>query len=155
MFLYLVQHGESKSKEEDSERPLSDKGLSNIKDVTDYISKLNITVTEIFHSNKLRAKQTAEVLHAKLKPAKGLAETEGLAPMDDPDIWSERLKNVHEDIILVGHLPHLGKLASLLLSGDMEKNIVSFRMAGIACLKRDESNDWTLQWMITPEILAH
>ncbi|MDH5202552.1 MAG: hypothetical protein OEZ31_08980 [Nitrospirota bacterium] len=52
--------------------------------------------------------------------------------------------------MLVGHLPHLGKLACLLLCGDIEKNIVTFKMDGIGCLKRD-NKDWSLQWKILPK----
>ncbi len=153
MLLYLVQHGEAKSKEEDPERPLSEKGRENIKKTASYGSKLNITAHEIFHSTKLRAKQTAEVLNVQLKAAKGVSETDGLSPLDDPEIWAGRLKDKRGDTFLVGHLPHLEKLASLLLSGDADKNIVSFKMAGIVCLSRDETGGWSLQWMITPEII--
>ncbi|MEW6409243.1 MAG: phosphohistidine phosphatase SixA [Nitrospirota bacterium] len=153
MFLYLIQHAEAKREEEDSSRPLSEKGWQDIKKVASYASRLNLKVSEIIHSGKLRAKQTAEVLAENLKPARGIRETDGLAPLDDPKIWVERLKGVTDDTMLAGHLPHLGKLASLLLCGDKDKNIVAFKMAGIVCLKRDDAGAWSLQWMLTPEIV--
>ncbi len=152
MFLYLVQHGEAKKEEEDPSRPLSDKGVEDVKRVGSYISRLNLEVKEIFHSGKARAKQTAELLAGNMRIAKGVTQTDGLAPLDDPGVWAERLKKKKESLILVGHLPHLGKLSSLLLSGDKEKNIIAFKMGGIVCLKRDEVGMWTLQWMITPEM---
>jgi phosphohistidine phosphatase len=152
MLIYLVQHADAKKEEVDPSRSLSEKGVQDIKKTASYASRLNIEVYKIFHSNKLRAKQTAEVLSENLKPAKGVSEIDGLAPLDDPDIWAKRLKDIPDDIILVGHLPHLGKLASLLLSGDAAKNIISFKMAGIVCLKRDDTGAWSLQWMLTPEI---
>lgn len=151
MFLYLVQHAEAKREEEDPSRPLSDKGLQDIKKTASYTSKLNLSIQQIFHSNKIRAKQTAEILSENLKPLGGVLETDGLAPMDHPVIWAERLKDIKDDIMLVGHLPHLAKLASLLLCGNPEKEIVSFKMAGIVCLKRDDEGRWSLRWMITPE----
>jgi len=154
MVLYLVQHADAKRQEEDPSRPLSEKGLQDIKRVASYASKLNIRVYKIFHSNKLRAKQTAEVLSENVKPIKGVSEVEGLAPLDNPDIWAERLKDIPDDVILVGHLPHLGKLASLLLCGNTEKNVVGFKMGGIACLKKDDAGVWSFEWMLTPEITA-
>jgi len=153
MFLYLVQHAEAKSEEEDPSRPLSSKGIEDIKRVASHISILNIEVDEIFHSGKLRARQTAEILTAILKIAKGITETDGLAPLDNSELWAERLTFKTTPVMLVGHLPHLGKLASLLLCGDIEENIVTFKMGGIVCLKRDNNKDWSLQWMILPELL--
>lgn len=153
MFLYLVQHAESKKEEVDPSRPLSEKGLQDINKIALYLSKLDLRVHKIFHSNKLRAKQTAEILSEMLKPVKGVSETDGLAPLDNPTIWAERLKDIPEDMMLVGHLPHLGRLASLLLCNDLNKNIISFKMAGTACLKRDEINTWSLQWMLIPDIV--
>lgn len=150
MILYLVQHGDAKREEEDPSRPLSAKGIKEVRDVSSYISKLNIEIEEVLHSGKLRAKQTAELMAEKLKVSKGISETNGLAPLDDPTIWEERLNKKTNPIMLVGHLPHLGKLASLLLCGDKEKNPVAFKMGGIVCLKREEKG-WSLQWMITPE----
>ncbi|MEW6570875.1 MAG: phosphohistidine phosphatase SixA [Nitrospirota bacterium] len=154
MFLYLVQHAEAKREEQDPSRPLSEKGRADIKKMASYLLTLNVKVYKIFHSSKLRAKQTAEVLSESLKPVAGMTEVDGLAPLDDPGIWAERLKDIPEDIMLVGHLPHLGKLASLLLSGDPDRDLVSFRMAGVACLKKDESGSWSLQWLLTPDVVA-
>jgi len=154
MFLYLVQHGDAKKEEEDPARPLSENGLRDITRVASYISQFGIKVYKIFHSAKLRARQTAEVLSGNLNPAEGMSEVDGLSPMDDPDIWAGRLKDVPDDIILVGHLPHLARLASVLLCGDADRNPVSFRMAGVACLRKDDNGAWSLQWMLTPEIIV-
>jgi phosphohistidine phosphatase len=153
MLIYLVQHADAKREEEDPSRSLSEKGLKDIKRVASYMSKPNIKVHKIFHSSKLRAMQTAEVLSENLKPAMGISEVDALAPLDDPQIWAERLKDIPDDVILVGHLPHLAKLSSLLLCGNAEKNIVSFKMACIVCLKRDDTAAWSVQWMLTPEIV--
>jgi phosphohistidine phosphatase len=153
MFLYLVQHAEAKREEEDPSRPLTENGIQDIKKTASHASKLNIKVEKIFHSTKLRAKQTEEILSENLNPIGGVLETDGLAPMDHPVIWAERLEDIKDNIVLVGHLPHLGRLASLLLCRDSEKGIIAFRMAGIVCLQRNDEGRWSLQWMITPEII--
>lgn len=157
MLLYLVQHAEARREEEDPARPLSEKGDRDIRKVALHLSRLNFKITRILHSKKLRAKQTADILSEYVRPSGVTAESDGLAPLDDPSAWADRLKyltaSVTENIALVGHLPHLGKLASVLLCGEPERNIVSFRMGCVACLERDEKGDWSLQWMITPDVL--
>ncbi len=153
MLLYLVQHAEAKKEEEDPARPLSEKGLSDIRKIAFYLSRLDVSIGQIQHSTKLRAKQTADVLSENLKPSKGLRETDGLAPLDDPKIWEERLKSKAEDLMLVGHLPHLGRLTSLLICGEPEGKVISFKMAGVVCLERDERDGWSLRWMVIPDML--
>ena len=154
MFVYLVQHAESKSEQEDPARSLTDKGMHDVRKVASFASQCNLKIHMIFHSSKLRAKQTAEVLSEHLDPAKSVSEVDGLAPLDDPAIWAQRIKDIPEDVILVGHLPHLDKLASLLLCGDKDKNVISFKMAGIVCLERIDAESYALQWMVTPEIIV-
>jgi len=153
MFLYLVRHADAKKEEEDSFRALSEKGIQDITRIASSIWQLNLKVLRIFHSPKLRAKQTAEILCEYLKPLKGLSEVDGLSPLDNPDVWAARLRGIHEDAVLVGHLPHLARLVSLLLCGSSEKNIVTFRTAGVICLERDDAGAWSLQWMLNPDIV--
>lgn len=154
MKLYLVQHAESKRKEEDPSRPLSERGREDIQKVAKYAEEyLSIQVNRIIHSGKLRAKQTAEVLADHLHPAKGVMAAEDIEPLADPKVWKNRLAETTEDIMVVGHLPHLGKLAGYLLTGDAGKDVLTFRMGGITRLERDESGRWTIQWMITPETI--
>lgn len=154
MLLYLVQHAEAKKEEEDPGRGLTDKGFRDIARTAVYAQGLGVRASTIYHSGKKRAAQTAKVLADYLKPEKGIVGTDGLAPLDDPGTWSKRIAEVNEDIMLVGHLPYLAKLAGLLLCGDKEKMFVDFRMAGIVCLKRVEGGKWALEWMIVPEMIA-
>ena len=153
MFLYLVQHGKAKNEEEDLARPLSDNGIAEVKKIASFISRLDITVEEVLHSSKLRAKQTAEILAESLAIMNDVSEADSLAPLDDPALWADKLKRKTLSLMLVGHLPHLARLSSLLLSGDKEKSIIAFKMGGVVCLKRDDAGTWTLQWIITPEII--
>ena len=153
MRLYLIQHGEAKSKDEDPSRPLTEKGAKDAEKVAEHISKLGVKVKKIFHSGKLRAKQTAEICAKYLKPEEGVSETVGLNPLDPPETWIEKLKTINEDIMLTGHLPHLSKLTSALITGDKNKEIIKFRNAGTVCLERDEQGKWTILWAIPPEMI--
>jgi phosphohistidine phosphatase len=154
MFLYLVQHGEAKREEDDPRRGLTDKGFKDVARTALHAQKLGLTVSAIHHSGKTRALQTAQVLADHLKPAKGVSPASDLAPMDDPAIWSRRLSETPEDVMLVGHLPYMAKLAGLLLCGDTEKMFVDFKMGGIVCLKRLDGGRWALEWMIVPEMVG-
>jgi phosphohistidine phosphatase len=154
MLLYLVQHAEAKKEEEDPERGLTEKGSKDIARTAAYAQKLGLRVSIIHHSGKKRALQTAQVLADSLKPEKGIALSDGLAPMDDPEVWVKRLAGMNEDTMLVGHLPYMARLASLLLCGDKEKGIVDFKMAGVVCLKRFDDGKWAVEWMVVPEMVG-
>lgn len=146
MNLYLVQHGIAKSEAEDAARPLSVDGVTDVNRVASFLSN-HAKPERIFHSGKLRAEQTAEILGEHLSAA--ITREEGLAPMDDPSVWAGRLEGMGEDTMLVGHLPHMGKLASLLLCGNADAGAVEFRMGCVVCLKEADGG-WSLQWMVTP-----
>lgn len=153
MMLYLVQHGEAKKEDEDPSRPLTDKGKNEVEKVASFASRIGLKIDKILHSGKLRALQTAEIMAKHLKPIKGIEQADGLDPLADPRIWAQRLNEISEDIMLVGHLPHLSKLASLLLTNSIEIEPVKFRMGGIVCLVKDERGKWSLLWIIRPEMI--
>jgi phosphohistidine phosphatase len=154
MFLYLVQHGEAKREEDDPQRGLTDKGFKDVARTALYAQKLGLVVSAIHHSGKTRALQTAQVLADYLRPGKGISQAGGLAPMDDPGEWAGRIAGMNEDLMLVGHLPYMAKLAGLLLCGDKERTPVDFKMGGIACLRRFDDGHWAVEWMIMPEIVG-
>lgn len=151
MRLYLVQHGEAASKEEHPDRPLTDKGTSDIGRVLDALPG-RLPIDRILHSEKTRARQTAELIADRLAPPSGVGEADGLAPDADVTIWCRRLKGDERALMLVGHLPHLARLASLLLTGDPDASVVTFRPGGIVCLERGEQGEWSVCWMVIPDL---
>jgi phosphohistidine phosphatase len=153
MFLYLVQHAEAKRAEEDPARDLTERGRLDIENVAHHLKRLNVQVREIFNSGKTRAQSTADVLALHLKPPAGVSEAPGLAPLDDPEVWADRITKMTEDILLVGHLPHLARLAALLISGDKERRVINFQMGSVVRLRRMESGQWAVDWMVAPEII--
>lgn len=148
MKVYLVQHAKPKSKEEDPDRPLSDEGKNDIIKIVKFLPQLNIK--KVLHSGKLRAQQTAEILAKSLKAE--IINGDALEPLADPAIWTQRLDKETEDVMFVGHLPHLAKLASQLLTQNQEKPVISFKQGGIVCLEKTD-HGWEVAWMITPELL--
>jgi phosphohistidine phosphatase len=153
MFLYLVQHAEAKGKEEDPARDLTEKGRQDSERVARYLKGLQVQVRQIFQSGKTRAQSTAAILAAQVQPTAGVSAAPGLAPLDDPDIWAERLGSLDEDVMLVGHLPHLGRLAGLLLSGDKERSVINFQMGGVVRLRRLDAGRWAVDWLVVPDIV--
>ncbi len=153
MNLYLVQHAEAKAKTEDPKRPLSEKGQADIQMVAAYVAKhSNIKLGQIKHSGKTRARQTAAALAEALQPAGGISQAADLTPLAEVSAWAARLAAMTEDVMLVGHLPHLSKLAALLLCQDDTKTVVAFQMGSLVCLGRDEKGVWALRWVVRPEI---
>lgn len=151
MKLYLVQHAEAKSEEEDPKRPLTDKGREEARRVAALLARAGVRVDRIVHSGKLRAQQTAEIFAEALKPPRDVERAEALEPLADPRVWVEKLAEVDEDVMIVGHLPHLSKLAGLLLTGSEGAEPVKFRKGGAVCLERGEGGKWSLLWAVWPE----
>lgn len=154
MLLYLVHHAAAKTEEQDADRPLSERGTRDIRKVAAFLAKAGVVkVKAISHSGKTRALQTAAVLGEALRPLNGLKEVDGLSPLDSPEVWARRLEEAKEDTMLVGHLPHLSKLASLLLCGEEDGEVVAFQNGCMVCLEREEGS-WSVRWLLTPELLA-
>ena len=153
MRLYLVRHGKATSDQEDPRRPLSEAGRKKVEKVARQAVRAGVRPAEIRHSGKLRAQQTAEILAEHLQPASGLQVQSGLSPNDDPASAAELAAAAEGDMMLVGHLPHLGCLASLLLCGDGDKDLILIKTATIICLERGSpGNPWLLRWILSPEI---
>lgn len=153
MEVYLVQHGKAKSEVEDPQRPLSDQGRDEVERVAWQVAAAGVKVIRILHSGKLRARQTAEIFARYLAPPLGLEEAGGLNPLDDPDRAKTLVERAPEPLMLVGHLPHLGRLASALILGNPEREIIRFYMGGLVCLTRVEGG-WRIGWALTPEVLG-
>jgi len=152
MLAYLVRHGEAVSKLEDPARPLSASGKAQIMRVGDLLARrFSLFPGHIFTSPKTRAAQTASLLGGMLPGEATPRVSEGLLPMDDPGFWAARLEELDQDTMLVGHLPHLSGLASLLLTGDSVRQIIDFTPGTISCLEKTDG--WRLRWVLCPDVL--
>lgn len=151
MELYLMQHGEASSKDEDPDRPLTDRGRAEVERVARVAARVDVAPYEVRHSGKTRARQSAEILARAL--GVGAREAPGLAPNDDPATTRAEIEGLEEQVALVGHLPHLDRLASLLVAGDPERGVVAFENGGLVALVRDEAG-WRVRWIATPGLVA-
>ncbi|MCP4262161.1 MAG: phosphohistidine phosphatase SixA [Planctomycetes bacterium] len=152
MKLYLVQHAKAASKEVDPERSLTEEGLRDIQKVAAFIKPMAMSVDCLWHSGKKRAHQTAGFLAEVITINKEHSVHEGLAPNDDVKTIENEIVSLKKDIMIVGHLPFLSKLASLLLTGRETSETVTFKNTGIVCLNYND-RQWNIEWIIIPEIL--
>jgi phosphohistidine phosphatase len=154
MKLYLVQHGEAVPDEADPARPLTSKGRLDVLKVASVIKTAGILSVPIRHSGKTRAKQTAEIIASAIGSETLMVAGKNLNPNDDIRPASQDISAMSEDLMIVGHLPFLGKLASFLLTGSENAGLVAFRMGGAVCLVRDEKK-WQIAWAIVPELIQY
>lgn len=116
MKLYLVQHGKALSKEVDPDRPLSDTGRNDIRRLTTFLPG-NVDVSRVMHSGKPRARQTAALLATALAPQASVETASGLNPNDPPQALVLQLETQNDDLLVVSHMPFIGRLGSLLITG--------------------------------------
>lgn len=153
MELYLAQHGKAKPEEEDPDRPLTREGRAETERVGRAAARAGVELGAVWHSGKLRARETAEIFAQALLPDVGPEEKPWLGPLDDPRQAIQAAREAERPVLLVGHLPYMSRLPSLLLAGDQERGIVDVRYSGIIALGEDEDG-WTLRWYMRPELLA-
>ena len=152
MNIYLIQHGEAEPENVNPERPLTQKGRNDVLKTAEFMEKAGIKVDEVWHSSKLRAKQTAEII-AKTLGLKDPIEKEGLKPNDPVSPISDQIEEENKNIIIASHLPFLSKLSALLVCGKENQQVIAFKQGGVVCLEKQESG-WIVSWMIVPEVLC-
>lgn len=119
--LYLVRHGIAAPRGEDwpddTRRPLTPKGVARLGRIARGLRALDVAVDLVLTSPLVRAKQTAELLAAGLRPAPALVVTAVLAPGSSPAEVAAALAQFRQArrIALVGHEPGLGELAAWLI----------------------------------------
>lgn len=150
MKLYLMQHGDALSKEQDPERPLSPAGEAAVRAMAELL-RGKLHPVRILHSGKLRARQSAELL-ARAVPGVAPQAVEGLAPNDDTAAFAAQIAQWDEEVVLVGHLPFMARLATRLLGADEAGPLVAYQTGSVLCLQRTEGV-WQVAWMVRPELL--
>jgi phosphohistidine phosphatase len=153
MDVYLVQHAEAKPKEVDPDRPLSERGWRDTERVAAMAARMGLYVSQIRHSGKLRAQQTAHILGEALSPRQGVVAVQGLGPRDNVEPVANDLDVISEPVMLVGHLPFIEHLIGELVVGDPDEAIVAVQNAAIVCLSQ-AGETWQVRWILTPQMAA-
>jgi phosphohistidine phosphatase len=148
---YLVRHGDALAAELDPRRPLSERGRADVAKLAKLAAARDVRVAEICHSGILRAQETAEILALSLRPPRGVRQIAGLLPEDDPIIGKAKIESSDQPTMLVGHLPYMGRLAALLITGDEARGITEFAPATMVGCSQIGSI-WRMDWQINPAI---
>jgi phosphohistidine phosphatase len=147
--IYFAQHGLALDKSENPDRPLSTDGIAQTQAVASQLKSSSVFISHIFHSGKLRAQQTADIFAAVLStPTPTLHHA--MSPMDDSEILINSLSTNHA--LYVGHLPHLDKVVSSLVTKNDTLQILQFKNSGVVCLNNN-SEVYSICWYLTPDLL--
>lgn len=154
MDVYLMQHGLAVPEEVDPDRPLSPAGREAVEAVARHAAASGVSVDRIVHSGRTRAAQTAALLAEALGCA-DVAQVPGLKPNDPVEAAAGALVDRERpgSLAIVGHLPSLDRLASLLVAQDTAAHVVAFRNAGLVKLVPSTAGPgFAVGWILTPEL---
>lgn len=154
MRLYLVQHGEAQPEAVSPERELTPQGRVDVGRLADFLGARGMRAARVVHSGKTRARQTAEILAARIAPGTAPEALAGLNPNDPVRPVAAQALAWYEDTLLAGHQPFMGRLATVLVAGREDPAVLAFQPGSIACLERNPMAGWEIVWMLRPELLA-
>ena len=162
MKIYLMRHGiasepEGRNFELDSQRPLSAEGRDIIAQIARALKKLDVNPDIILSSPYVRAKETATELAKEFNRQQHLVFSDLLIPDGKAEeIISAIVDNfMVEELLIVGHLPCLSLLSSLLAAGDLDLAI-NIKKGGVCCLLADDlrlERRATIEWHLTSKTL--
>ncbi len=148
--LILWRHAEAEPGEPDLGRRLTSKGHKQAQRMAQWLDRQLPDSCRILVSPADRAQQTAQALERKYKTV------EALAPGAVPHalLAAANWPDARDPVLLVGHQPTLGQLASFLLAGD--ELPWSMRKAAVWWLTtrdRDGDSSVALRCVIAPDLL--
>jgi phosphohistidine phosphatase len=145
MRLVLVHHGDAVGPEVDPSRPLSAPGRAAVERLAALAAARGVRPDVVWHSGKLRARQTAEAFWRACNALAEFSATKDLQP-DDPAEWMrDRLHGETRDVLLAGHFTHMPRLLNLLLGPDTPAT--PFPLHGVVALvSHDEGKAWKEMW---------
>lgn len=151
MNLYILQHGDAVPKDVDPERPLSEQGRRDIHILALHMNNMRVQLGHVFHSGKLRARESAELIAEALSPGLEPVQADGLGPNDDPAAIIEDLEQIKQNLLIASHMPFVSRLCSTLLTGTAAAEFAS-RPGTLFCLEKSDDR-WRLAWMLRPDFL--
>jgi phosphohistidine phosphatase len=139
-----VHHGDAEGPDVDPRRPLSAKGREHVARLAAEAASRGALPTVVWHSGKLRARQTAEAFWRACNALAAFEATRDLQPDDPPEWIRDRLRGETRDILIAGHYPHLAGLLTLLTDEPR-----TFPQHGFVALATDdEGNTWKELWRV-------
>ena len=147
--LYLVHHGEAVGPEVNPMRPLSDRGRVEVDMLAQKAAERGAKPDVIWHSGKLRARQTAEAYWKRCNPLATFSATRGLQPTDPTGWIVDAIAGDDRHIMLAGHFPHMPRLLGRLITGMADEMPADFPLNGVVALEQVEGR-WVERWRLKP-----
>jgi len=141
MILVLVHHADAVAPQVDSQRPLSVRGHGQAQWLAEQLRASGVTPAAIWHSGKLRARQTAEAFYRTCNPFAEFKMVRGLRPEDRGAAILDLLAGEHRDMLVVGHMPNIREALRTLSSESAE-----FPLHGLVALEAGPGGTWTETW---------
>ena len=132
--IYLVHHADALPPSEDAQRPLSGVGRAHADLLASRAAALGVAPDVIWHSGKLRARQTAEAFLRACNPLAEFSAIRGMQPADPPTWIRDHILREARAVMLVGHMPHLPRLFTLLVTG-AEDPLLEFPAHGMVAIE--------------------
>lgn len=158
MELILFRHGIAVERDEwdgpDEQRPLTHRGAEKTREAIEGLLRLDVAPTHLLASPLVRAQETAGLAREILRIRPESQIHEELLPGMPPDKLIPVLHLLPSDasVLCVGHEPHLGQAAGLMLFGDPVEGL-SLKKAGACCIRFDgapRAGTGQLRWWLTP-----
>lgn len=159
--IYLVRHAIAEDPSpamDDDDRRLTPQGIRKMTRAAAGLRKIGIAPNHILSSPLARAEETAEILARVLAPDLAFETCPGLAPGHPPTIVVNSLGQYRgaSELMLVGHQPGLGELASFLLTGSTGLVPLPFKKGAVAAITVGHlppRQAGILAWFLTPKQL--
>ena len=159
--IYLVRHGIAGPPPpgmSDGDRSLTPEGERRMRRVAAGLKRLGIVPDVVLSSPLRRAEETAAVVVGALAPRMAVEIYPRLAP---GHAAAEVLSGLHHyraarALMLVGHQPDLGQLASHLMTGSSSLAPLAFKKGGVAAIQVTSLPPraaGSLAWFMTPKQL--
>jgi len=145
--LYLVHHGDAVGPDVNPMRPLSPRGRVEVDMLAHEAAARGMKPGVIWHSGKMRARQTAEAYWRCCNPLATFSATRGLQPTDPTNWIVDAMAGETRDIMLAGHFPHLPRLLGRLVSGDPDAAPGEFPLNGVIALE-EATGRWVERWRL-------
>jgi len=147
MTVVLVHHGDAVGPEVDPRRPLSEAGRQSVTRLALAAAARGVKPAVVWHSGKLRAKQTAEEFWRHCNALAEFSATRDLQPDDPPQWMFDRLRGETRDLLIAGHFHHLPRLHALMLNAG--EGAVHFPLHGVVAMEtRDHGERWSELWRL-------
>lgn len=150
MKLYLMRHGQAARQENDPTQGLTESGRSDIENLAKRLREHGVAFSQVFHSPKTRARQTAEIMAATLSPHASMYEHEHLKPNDHPMVILLESAHWDEDTLITSHLPFIPALLSILPGNIGAVEAIPFEPGTIVCVSRGNDQQWQFEWLASP-----